>query len=86
MNEFKDQIDATEKAKVEKLIAELEGKDVAALIAEGSAKLASVRRNHLLEYLSGKLMSDRFVIGSLWWCCRCLGWRCCCCWRRPRCC
>ena len=38
--------------RLEKLIAELEGKDVNALIAEGSAKLASVR---LLAYISSSI-------------------------------
>lgn len=67
--------------RLEKLISELEGKDVNALIAEGSSKLASV-------CVSSQSIPSRYLTsatsGPLWWRGRFFGR--CCSWRCPRCC
>ena len=67
--------------RLEKLIAELDGKDVNALIAEGAGKLASVRTmlSRHCDFSGTDVL--RLVLGPVGRCCRCL-WRCR--WRRAR--
>ena len=56
------------------LISELEGKDVAALIAEGSSKLASVRVSRFLSVCRCENIYARIIAGPVRWCCCCLWW------------
>jgi len=67
--------------RLDKLISELEGKDIGSLIAEGNSKLSSVRLNSILSKYT--MLTQVNGIGSFWWCCRC----CCTCrwwWRWSR--
>lgn len=65
--------------RLSKLISEIEGKDINTLIAEGSAKFASVR---LSPIYSSKhvLMMICFALGPIWRCGVVVFWWCCSFW------
>lgn len=71
--------------RLEKLISELEGKDVAALIAEGSSKLASVCVSYPFPPRRCEKIYPWVIAGSVGWCCRRVFW-CPCGWWCRRCC